>query len=73
MEYIGGTAMSEHKQRCTPLTLLRSMSILDPSGSHIVSFSLQNVMTGKFILPMSATSHSVTLIYSEAFLALVFP
>ena len=61
------------KARVKWLTLLRSMSILDPSGSHIVSLSLQNEMTGKVILPMLATTHSVTLMYSEAFLALVFP
>ena len=39
----------------------------------MVSFSLQNEMTGKLNLDMFATIHSVTFMYSEAFLALVLP
>ncbi len=39
----------------------------------MVSFSLQNEMTGKLNLDMLATIHSVTFMYSEAFLALVLP
>lgn len=39
----------------------------------MVSFSLQNEMTGKLNLDMLATIHSVTFMYSDAFLALVLP
>ena len=39
----------------------------------MVSCSLQKVMTGKLKVDMFLTIHSVTLMYSDAFLALVLP